>query len=328
MTNDRPYRGLFGALPPPKPDWLDGLFPPAPTQHQNLLGLLSNDKGPQGLFSYLDNLPPADPGLGDLLAGLGPMSGGNALSGRPSGFGFGSRPMTEPYNAFRPAPAPAPNLPPLSPTPHTSYLPDVRRRTFFSFHFFDSFRVNQVRQSWRIRPKSKDPRAPLWFHDSSIWEKAKLTNDKALERLILSGLDRTSVTCILAGEFTWWREWVRFEIGSSVRRGSGLLTVYIHGLECPNNGFCEPGLNPLDFMGVYMKPNGSFYLCEKADDGRWVQYDKITSPVAWPKYLPRVQGANIAQPLSAGALAYDYKLQDGYANMSAWIQAVAVRAGK
>jgi hypothetical protein len=113
-----------------------------------------------------------------------------------------------------------------------------------------------------------------------------------------------------------------------VRRGNGLLTVYIHGLECPNNGFCEPGLNPLDFMGVYMKPNGRFYLCEKADDGRWVQYDKIAVPVAWPKYLPRVQGANIAQPLSAGTMAYDYELQDGYANMSAWIQAAAVRAGK
>jgi hypothetical protein len=360
MTDDRPYRNLFGA-PPPKTGGLLGdllsenLFSPPPSSEALALAnaLLGNR-----LFNAMTDPPPAPPrglfglGLGAMTApppppatGLGALAQALASMDQPTGLarftdppptneltglGFGlPRPMTDPapYNIFNPAPVTKPYLPPLNRTPTISNLPDVRRRTFFSFHFPDSFRVNQVRQSWRLRPKSKDPRAPLWFHDSSIWEKSKKTDDEALKQLIREGLERSSVTCVLAGEETWSRPWVRYEIARSVLRRNGLLTVYIHGLECPNTGLGNLGHNPLDFMGVYEKPTGGFYLCEKDHDGQWYAYDKVKVPVAWPRFLPKASGVNIAQPLSAGAKVYDYA-RDGYTNLSAWVQAAAVAAGK
>lgn len=145
--------------------------------------------------------------------------------------------------------------------------------------------------------------------------------------MIREGLEWTSVTCVLAGEETWSRTWVRYEIARSVLRRNGLMTVYVHGLECPNAGFGNLGHNPLDFMGIYEKPTGGSYLCEKGDDGQWYAYQKVRGPVAWPRYLPKASGVNIPQPLSAGAKVYDYA-RDGYTNLLAWVQAAAVAAGK
>jgi hypothetical protein len=216
---------------------------------------------------------------------------------------------------------------PVNATPSPAGLPDTRRNTFFSFHFDDSFRVNQVRKSGLIRPK-RIGRVPAWWRDSSIYEKSKRTDDAALRRLILNGLFATSVTCVLAGEQTWAREWVRFEIASSVQRGNALLTVFIHNLQCPNTGFGNPGPNPLDYMGVFIADDGKAYLAQQDAWGDWSRYNKITTAVRWPRYLPKLTARYCVQPLSAGTCAYDYEHQDGYRDLSIWIQGAAESAGR
>lgn len=345
MTESNYLRGLLG-LPPQQRSGLLGDTPMSALANALAQALNSPPPTPRQLslgeaLEALSRPAPSALGLGALAQALGstepPMSGLARFTGVPTpppsmtnpfaDYGIPQKTDPLPYNNFNPAPAAKPYLPPVNRTPSVSKLPAVRRKTFFSFQYADIMRVNQVRKSWLIRPTANDPRSPLWFQDSSIWEKSKETSDAKLRRLILDGLDRTSVTCVLAGEETWSRTWVRFEIAASVQRGNGLLTVYIHGLKCPNSGIAYPGHNPLDFIGLYEKPTGGYYLCEKGLDGQWYQYDKITTPVPWPKYLPKASARNIAQPLSAGTKAYDYG-KNGYANLSLWVQGAAVAAGK
>ena len=101
----------------------------------------------------------------------------------------------------------------------------MARRVFFSFHYDDVTRVNVVRNSDRIvRQYERAAR----FHDASLWEEAKKQGRRALKRMINDGLHGTSVTCVLVGQQTWERPWVRYEILKSFARGNGILAVQIH----------------------------------------------------------------------------------------------------
>lgn len=71
----------------------------------------------------------------------------------------------------------------------------MAKRVSFSFHYQDviDFRANVVRQHWLLKPDRKD----AGFFDASIWETAKHTGSVAIKRLINSGVDGTSMTCVL-----------------------------------------------------------------------------------------------------------------------------------
>src|ERR1035437_8513156 len=71
----------------------------------------------------------------------------------------------------------------------------MAKRVFFSFHYQDviDFRANVVRQHWLTKPD----RESAGFFDASIWGSATRSGDPAVKRLINSGLDGTSVTCVL-----------------------------------------------------------------------------------------------------------------------------------
>lgn len=142
----------------------------------------------------------------------------------------------------------------------TAPKPVAKRRVFFSFHYQnDVWKVNQVRQSWR-RDKEQSREAE-GFYDASIWERSKLTGPDALKRLIRDGMQNTSVTCVLVGEKTYARRWVRYELARSVVKGNGLVGVRIH-LMGDRNGLASPqGPNPLDYMGVYLT-NGDGAMLE------------------------------------------------------------------
>jgi hypothetical protein len=49
--------------------------------------------------------------------------------------------------------------------------------------------------------------------------------------MILSHLERTTVTVVLIGEKTAKRPWVRYEIEQSIARQNGLLGIEIHHLK-------------------------------------------------------------------------------------------------
>jgi len=104
----------------------------------------------------------------------------------------------------------------------------VKRRAFFSFHFDDIMRVNNVRNAFKVWYPG-DHRLPT-FYDSSLWGQRDLTTDDAVKRLIREGVENTSVVCVLAGTGSWKRRWVRYEIARSVIDRKGLLVVDINGI--------------------------------------------------------------------------------------------------
>ena len=105
------------------------------------------------------------------------------------------------------------------------------RKVFFSFHYDDVTRVNVVRNSDQItRQYQKAAR----FHDRSLWEEAK-QGPLALKRMINGGLDGSSVTCVLIGQQTWQRPWVRYQIlkslgvATELSRSTFMMLVSIRG---------------------------------------------------------------------------------------------------
>lgn len=302
MTDDPWRNSLLASLlsdpSPPKPEGLFGL------------GLLSAN-----LFRDAQTAPqPA--GLMDLGAYVNSLTGAptNALS---RGF-FGIPTPAAPAMASNALTSTWPTVP--APAPQR---PGPRRHVFFSFHFqTDIHRVNIVRNSWRIRPEDHVP----GFFDRSLWERKKRTDVHSLKRMIRAGLRGTSVTCVLAGQFTWARPWVRYEIAESIAQGNGLLTVDIDELRCMRTrAACDMGPNPLDHMGVYWATDGRAYVCELTDSG-WVQYDRLTDPVTWPAYLPDRGAINDPHPLSLGTRRYAYRSEGGYTNLTRWVREAAQAA--
>ena len=205
----------------------------------------------------------------------------------------------------------------------------VKRRAFFSFHYDDVMRVNNVRNAWKMtHPDSPQNRS---FQDSSLWEERKLTNPDAIKELIRQGVDYTSAVCVLVGSNTWQRRWVKYEIARSVIDGKGLLAVHINGINhhqrrAPD----ELGFNPVKLIGIARKQNGSFYLCEWCDVGgtwQWQWYADYTMPVKVPAYMPEPEQG---KPLSLASFTYEYDFarQSGHQNIGGWLDLAAQEAGR
>ena len=83
----------------------------------------------------------------------------------------------------------------------------MSRRVFFSFHYDDVTRANVVRNSDQITRRYE---GAARFYDKSLWEQAKKQGALAIKRMINRGLKGSSVTCVLVGQHTWQRRWVRY----------------------------------------------------------------------------------------------------------------------
>jgi hypothetical protein len=202
--------------------------------------------------------------------------------------------------------------------------PPKKRRVFFSFHYQqDIERVDPIRTSWRYQHETL--REASGFFDGSIWENSQRTSDESLKSLIRDGISNTSVTCVLAGQHTYARRWVRYEIARSIIKGNGLLVVQIH--KCRNKaGYTsQPGFNPLDYMGTYLTNDNRILLAEQVN-GQWVQYGDYTQsvslPLTWRKPI-----STAVLPLSTYANRYCYIAHNGPANFAAWVRDAAAFAG-
>lgn len=207
-------------------------------------------------------------------------------------------------------------------TPIYAATKSKQRSTFYSFHYDDVFRVNHIRKAVVFQPNDRERfRTP---QDKSLWEKAKNTNPGALKLMIMRGLAGTTVTCVLAGEHTWSRPWVRYELARSLLKGNGLLTVHIDGCECPNNGFGRRGPNPFSYLALGLDRR----IYELNFWGEWVLYDKISQKVeAWPKWLSRPKPRYV-MPLDTGTAEYDWINDKGRENLLHWTDAAAKAAGR
>jgi MTH538 TIR-like domain (DUF1863) len=113
---------------------------------------------------------------------------------------------------------------------------------------------------------------------------------KGIEKWIDDQLVGTSVTVVLIGSETFDRPWVRHEIKRSYELGKGILGIYIHNVKDPQLGSDSKGKNPLDYWTITR--NGT----------------KLS--------------------LSTLYKTYDWVNDDGYNNLSSWIEAAANAAGR
>jgi hypothetical protein len=193
----------------------------------------------------------------------------------------------------------------------------MAKRVFFSFHYQDviDFRANVVRNHWMTKPD----RESAGFFDASIWETAKKTGSMAVKRLINSGLDGTSVTCVLIGSQTYARPWVRYEILKSFRKGNSILAVHINSIRGKDQITKLKGPNPLSYVGVTFSDTGLTATLWEKVNGEWKQYSEIDGSASYQTGGVAAQyhgkGFNLAQWYRE----YDWVTDDGYKNFADWV---------
>lgn len=206
-----------------------------------------------------------------------------------------------------------------------------KRRVFFSFHYRDIMRVNNVRNSGEFARSAGDVGRNIeGYYDASLWEKRKLEGEEALKGMIRDGVKNTSAVCVLVGSQTWQRRWVRYEIARSVVDGKGLLAVHInsinhHERKTPD----ERGDNPCRYLGLARAKNGNYYLCERVNQNgvwSWQWYGDYTLALTLPKYVTRPPAQGSPVRLSELTREYDWS-QNGYKNIGQWIDMAAQDAG-
>jgi hypothetical protein len=317
--------GLLAALgdEPPRNSLFDHVAPPTLNPEANSTNTLGS------LFAAT---PPSSPfgSLGGFLASPPPIFAPTSPQIRPfsSLADLVAPPARSPFNALY--------TPPQNPK---AVAPETKRKAFFSFHFDDIMRVNNVRNAWKIaHPDSALNRS---FYDSSLWEARKLIGPEGIKQLIRVGVLRTSVVCILAGSMTWDRRWVKYEIARAIIDGRGLLTVHLNSINHHQTRGAHPlGRNPLAHMGIaklqpnkYLPPKYYIYEMMLVPDGngelirQWKPYSDYTLAVKKPVWLtdPKV---DYVMPLSVDAAEHDYELDHGHRNIGSWIDNAAKQAGR
>ncbi len=123
----------------------------------------------------------------------------------------------------------------------------MARHTFFSFHYADIVKVQQVRQAW----VTKGTQTAAGVIDSAAFESIERQGDAAIKRWIRSELEGTTVTVVLIGAQTSFREYVEYEIDQSWHRGNGLLGVTIHNMKGFDGRTSGKGLSPFgNYQGI------------------------------------------------------------------------------
>lgn len=163
----------------------------------------------------------------------------------------------------------------------------MARRVFFSFHYEnDVWRTNIVRNSWITKPD----RETAGFIDAADFESIKKGGDSSIKKWIDSQLAGTTVTVVLIGSETNNRDYIKYELEQSWKKGNGILGIYIHQLK-DRYGNSSP------------KGNNTFGpLFSNSFDDKKYFYERFET--------------------------YDWVDDDGYNNLGTWVDNAAKKAGK
>jgi MTH538 TIR-like domain (DUF1863) len=193
----------------------------------------------------------------------------------------------------------------------------MAKRVYFAFHYQDviDFRANVVRNHW----VTKEHRDAAGFFDASLWEDAKKHGDIAIKRLINSGLENTSTTCVLIGSQTFNRPWVTYEIMKSFKRGNEILAIHINSITGKDRTTKPLAPNPLHYLGVTFSDSGlTATLHDKIGD-KWIEYTGVDGCSSY-------QTGGVAQKYWGKGFhfgnffpTYDWVADDGYNNFSSWV---------
>jgi len=160
----------------------------------------------------------------------------------------------------------------------------MTRKVFFSFHFErDAWRAGQVRNSGVTRDDAG-------FTDAASWEEVKKRGDIGIKKWIDDQLIGTSVTIVLIGTETSDRDYVKYELEQSWKKGNGILGIYIHQMKNSDGMTDAKGSN--SFGDFFTSPS----------DNKKYFYERFST--------------------------YNWVDDDGYNNIDKWIEAAASAAGK
>lgn len=158
--------------------------------------------------------------------------------------------------------------------------------------FFSFYYKDDVRRVVQVRNswvvRAKGEAQP--FLDKAEWESLQRSNPNAVNDWIEDQLDGASVTVVLFGSKTFERDWVKHEIKRSHELRKGILAIDIHKVKDPVLGISSPGRNPLSHWRV-------------TRNGQPIQFTQLYK-------------------------TYDWVDNDGYNNLSTWIEAAAKAAGR
>lgn len=161
----------------------------------------------------------------------------------------------------------------------------MARRVFFSFHYArDVRRIQQVRQSWVVRPG--DEAQP--FYDKAEFEKVKARSG-GIAKWIEDQLAGTSVTVVLFGAETSTRPWVQHELKRSHELGKGIVAIDIHSIRDPQLGADYQGANPLDHWSVN-RNGGMVPMSRVYSTYDWVRDDGYANMPAWIEAAAKAVG--------------------------------------
>jgi len=170
----------------------------------------------------------------------------------------------------------------------------MARRVFFSYHYADIWRVSQVRNSGVVRA-DLDPNQPV---DHADWESIKRRGSNAVKKWIDDQLNGAGVTVVLIGSETHSRPYCQYEIEQSIAHGKGLVGIHINDLKGNDQQTKPRGRNPLE--GFDMTVTEGFLLWEE----------------------------QVTRRASSVFRTYDWKTDDGYSNLSKWVEEAAQIAGR
>lgn len=161
------------------------------------------------------------------------------------------------------------------------------RRTFFSFHYEnDVWRANIVRNSWITKPN----RESAGFIDAAAFEEVKKGGDTAIKKWIDGQLLGTSVTVVLIGADANNRDYIKYELEQSWKKGNGILGIYIHLIKDRTGNTSSEGSNTF----------GPLFL--NSNDNKKYFFERFRT--------------------------YNWVSDNGYANLGNWIEEAAKNAGK
>ena len=193
----------------------------------------------------------------------------------------------------------------------------MARRIYFAFHYQDvaDLRANVVRNHWRF----KEHRQEAGYYDWSLWEEAADKGPVGLKRLINSGLEGTTVTCVLVGTETYLRPWVRYELLKSFKRGSELLAIHINMIKGKDQKIKPSGSNPLHHVGVTFSESGITATLHEKVGGKWRKYSEIDGRASYQVDPVPAQYRGRGFLLGNFFNTYDWVADNGYANFKNWV---------
>jgi hypothetical protein len=199
----------------------------------------------------------------------------------------------------------------------------MARRVFFSFHYKpDVQRSEVVKNSQFLKGKEL-----AGFFNSSAMEEAQRKDPDALRRFLKREMEGSSVVCVLMGEETANRRWVRFEILQGLMDARGIVGVRIHTIADFNRNVARVGPNAFDVLGVYSK-DGAVYVVERSADGTKWQYTTDFGRTALPNWpYTRELPSEGTWPLSKYFQVHQWA-NGGHSNIGTWVEAAATQAGR